>query len=211
MAFSSYTELQSEIADLLNRGDLTAKIPSWIALVEAKLQRILEGKEMRTTLPIVLDTTGQLTLPTDLRSPVSLTLETTAAKGPLELTTYEALQTKRAQLGTGGLPAYAAVVNGLLYVAPVPGEDQDAVLIYDAALAPLSNTNTSNWVLANHPDIYLYGAALHSAPYLQHDERIEVWEHFYNKAIDEVRLLRDRAEFGANTPIIRRKSALGEI
>ncbi|HET7111731.1 MAG TPA: hypothetical protein VFI41_12740 [Gemmatimonadales bacterium] len=210
MAFDTYAHLQTEITDLLDRGDLASKVPSWIDLVEAEIQRILQGRDMRTTVALTFDTSGAVALPADYRSPVSLTLETDAFKGPIEITTYERLQTKRGQL-VNGQPLYAAVNGSNLLVAPLPDSDTayTGVLVYDATVAPLSDTNTTNWVLTNHPDIYFYGAALHSAPYLRDDDRIPTWEKFYTKAVDQVRVARDRAEFGVNTPVVRPKSALG--
>ncbi len=211
MAFDTLTNLTTEITDLLNRGDLTAKVPSWIALVEAEVQRILQGRDMRTTVSVTFDTSGAVALPADFRSPVSLTLETDAFKGPVEITSYERLQLKRGELVTGQ-PRYAAVSNNTLMIAPIADSDTayTGVLIYDATVAPLSASNPTNWVLTNHPDLYFYGAALHSAPYLRDDERIPVWEKLYTKAFEQVRIARDRAEFGVNTPIIRPRSALGE-
>lgn len=211
MAFDTYANLKTEVADLLARADLATKVPSWISLVEAEIQRILQGRDMRTTISVTFDTTGSLALPADYRSPVSLTLETDAFKGPIEMTSYERLQTKRSQL-VNGSPIYAAVNGSSLLLAPIADSDTayTGVFIYDAVVAPLSNTNPTNWVLTNHPDIYFYGAALHSAPYLRDDDRIPTWEKFYNKAIDQVRVARDRAEFGANTPVCRPRSALGE-
>lgn len=211
MAFDTYANLKTEVTDLLARGDLATKVPSWISLVEAEIQRILQGRDMRTTVSVTFDTTGSLALPADYRSPVSLTLETDAFKGPIEMTSYERLQTKRSQL-INGSPIYAAVSGANLLLAPIADSDTayTGVFIYDAVVSPLSDTNTTNWVLTNHPDIYFYGAALHSAPYLRDDDRIPTWEKFYDKAIDQVRVARDRAEFGANTPVVRPRSALGE-
>ena len=37
MALTNYTELQAEVANFLNRDDLTAAIPTFIRLAEAKM------------------------------------------------------------------------------------------------------------------------------------------------------------------------------
>ena len=41
MALSNYSELQSAVADWLERGDLTARIPDFIRLAEVQLNRLL--------------------------------------------------------------------------------------------------------------------------------------------------------------------------
>ena len=43
MAITTYSELQSAVADWLNRDDLTSVIPNFIELAEADLTRNLQG------------------------------------------------------------------------------------------------------------------------------------------------------------------------
>lgn len=210
MPFANYNELQAEVTDLLNRGDLAAKVPSWIVLVEKELQRILEGWQMRVEQPVTFDTSGRLALPTGFVRPVSLTLETDLAKGPIGLTTYERLQVYRGQQ-TSGIPQYAAVVASELVLAPVSDSQTTytGTLIFDIQIQPLSADNPTNWVLENHPDLYLYGACVHSAPYLKNEERLSMWQGFYKDILGQIKIDRDRREFGGNTLIQRPKSALG--
>ena len=50
----------------------------------------------------------------------------------------------------------------------------------------LSTSNTTNWLIDDHPDIYIYGALVHTAPYLKDDARLPVWESRLEKAINEI-------------------------
>lgn len=52
----------------------------------------------------------------------------------------------------------------------------------------LSDGNTSNWLLTNHPDVYLYGALLEAQPYLMDDARIATWAQIFERVVAEVRL-----------------------
>lgn len=209
MALDSYTTLQAAIADWLNRGDLTATIPDYIRLVEAELGRILKGRPMTTELPVVFDTTGRLALPSDFVRCTSLTLETDLYGWPVEFKPYQYVVQKQAQLITGP-PRYAAVVGTDIVIAPTPDSDTQYTgnLIYDATLTPLSVSATTNWVLTDHPDAYLFGSLYQAAPYLNNDERIPVWEARYYKALDQIRELTQQSEYGG-TPIVRPISALG--
>jgi len=65
-------------------------------------------------------------------------------------------------------------------------------LVYYARIPALSDSNTSNWLLDYSPDIYLYGALMQSAPYLQNDERITIWSSLYLKAIDDLEISNQR-------------------
>lgn len=210
MALDSFSTLKTSIADWLNRDDLTSVIPDYITLVEAELGRILKGRPMTTSTSVVFDTTGLLAAPSDMVRPRSLTLETDLYGWPVEVKPYEYVIQKQAQL-INGAPRYAALVGSTFTIAPTPDSDTlyTGVLIYDAALTPLSDSNTTNWVLTNHPDVYLFGSLYHAAPYLKNDERIPVWESRYYKGLDQIRELAQQAEFGANTPIVRPISALG--
>lgn len=211
MALDTFTNLKASIADWLNRSDLTAVIPDFIRLVEADLNRTLKGRDMRTTLAVTFDDTGSLALPSDFVRPVSLTLETDAYSWPVEVKSYEYVIQKRAQL-VSGPPRYAAVVGSDLITAPIADTTTGyaGTLIYDQSLAPLSASNATNWALAAHPDVYLFGALSHAAPYLKDDERIPIWESRYRNVLQQIESLRDEAEWAANTLIARPVSALGE-
>jgi len=43
----------------------------------------------------------------------------------------------------------------------------------------LSDQNTTNWLLTKAPDVYLYGALTHAAPFLMDDQRIPVFAQIY--------------------------------
>jgi hypothetical protein len=44
MAITTYAELQAAAANWLVRGDLTARIPEFITLAEARLNRVLRAR-----------------------------------------------------------------------------------------------------------------------------------------------------------------------
>lgn len=206
----TYANLQLTVADWLNRQDLTTVIPDFIRLTEAELGRILKGRPLTTTADVTFDTTGALNLPADFVRARSLTLETDLFMWPVEVKPYEYLIQKRGQL-VNGPPRYVAVVGDQMLFAPIADSDTEytGTLIYDATLLPLSDTQTTNWVLTSHPDVYLFGALFHSAPYLKDDDRIPMWESRYRTALDQIRLLAQESEYAFNTPVVRGVSALG--
>jgi hypothetical protein len=58
MALSTFTELKDAIADWLDRSDLTARIPDFIALAEARINRELRIRPMEVR-SIMYTTSGQ--------------------------------------------------------------------------------------------------------------------------------------------------------
>lgn len=69
-------------------------------------------------------------------------------------------------------------------------------LEYVRDLTPISTTPNQLFLL--HPDLYLYGALLEAEPYLQHDERVPMWESRYEQILSEIEKERERAKLGAN-------------
>ena len=57
---------------------------------------------------------------------------------------------------------------------------------YRLAITRLSETNAVNWLLNDHPDVYFYATLLHSAPYLDDDQRISVWAGLYGQIRDSI-------------------------
>ena len=57
MALSTFTELKEAVADWLDRSDLTARIPDFIALAEARINRELRIRpmEVRSTMYTTVD------------------------------------------------------------------------------------------------------------------------------------------------------------
>ncbi len=56
MAITTYSELQSAVADWLNRSDLTARIPDFITLAETRINRDLRAREQQVIATANVDT-----------------------------------------------------------------------------------------------------------------------------------------------------------
>lgn len=205
MAFNNYGALQTAVADWLNRTDLTAQIVDFITLAEAEIGRRLRRCSVRTTIAI----TGRETdLPNDaaeLRS-IYLASGSPTRDLPLIVCSPEVLAEMRARrANTAGRPLYASIIAGDLVVAPDPDQSYTAEIIYFQALAPLTGTPlyNTNTVLNDAPDVYLYGALLQAAPFLEHDARAAVWQAKFDTAIEQLNNVRDREEYNASIRPIR--------
>ena len=191
MAITTYAELQSAVADFLNREDLASVIPTFISLAEADLQQRVRHYQMeaRTTLSL----SGQYTdLPDDWVETIRLSIGSDA----LELISQsELLDRGELTNDTAGQPRYYALTAGQLEVFPVPDDTYTATLIYTASIPALSDSNTSNWLLTAAPDAYLYGALMQSAPYLAEDARVGVWSALSERAIQSLNAASTKAKY----------------
>jgi hypothetical protein len=203
MALDSFAHLQTAVADWLNRSDLTAVIPDFVTLAEVEMKRRLR----RTSVSDQLDIDDEVVdLPSDLSELRSISLVTGSPNldTPLRLCTPEMLAERKARGdGVSGRPTDFAIVAGQLQVAPAPDQTYTANIVYFQTLDPLSTTNTSNTVLDEAPDAYLFGALLQAEPYLEHDDRIPVWRERFDRAIDQLNDKRAREEDDASLRSVR--------
>lgn len=205
MDFSNYTGLKAAIGDFLNRDDLNSggQIAGFIQLAEATIRR-----RLRRSVGVVTNfafTAGASTkaLAADMGELRSMNLSPSAAlpKGgpPMDQVTFEELMNLRSVLPQSGAPRVFAVRDSTVYVAPAPADQYlTFTLSYYKAFTALSGSVATNPLLDEAPDAYLYGACLEAAPFLEHDERIPVWQSRFDAAIDELNEKRQREEFGAS-------------
>ena len=185
MAISTYTELKASIANFLNRDDLTATIPDFISLAESSINNEIRHWRMETRAETTLD--GQFTgIPTDWLSTIRFHL-TGNGTSSLEFMSLATIQNSRAARNdSAGTPTNYSLNSGQFELMPTPDGEQSAILMYYAKIPTLSDSAETNWLLTHHPDVYLYGALLHSAPYLKEDERAQTWAALYSAAVVRV-------------------------
>jgi hypothetical protein len=193
MALETYAELQSAIADWLNRDDLTTVIPTFITLAEAKFNRELRLRPMLVRAEAT-SSNEYVILPDDYLQHQTLSLVGSSPQPPMEyIGPEEAKRLKAAQVTTGSSHYRYTVIDGTFEIIPAPNADLDLSLVYYAKIPVLSDSNTTNWLLTKAPDLYLYSALLEAAPYLKDDDRIPVWMAGRTQVMDALMLEDERA------------------
>lgn len=185
MALTNYTELQTSIAEFLNRDDLTAKIPDFIVLAEAQMNAELRHWRMEKRATASLD--SQYTaVPDDFIQPVRFSIVGTTISSLSQTDSKTITDLRTANNNPSGRPTEYSILDGSIEVYPTPDATYTLELLYYEKLDALNSGNPTNWVLTTYPNAYLYGSLLHSAPYLMEDQRINTWAQFYQKAIDDI-------------------------
>ncbi len=176
MAFTDYASFQAAIANWLNRADLSAAIPDFITQAEATCNKVLRTRYMINDATITLSSgVDRVALPTDLIDVLYVVSNTDATQTLIKQVPDWMARQQRLRLKTAGIPLYYAVVGGNMLVCPVSAAGGTYKLSYYQEIPALSGGNTSNWLLAHHPDIYLYTALMHAAPYMADDARTELF------------------------------------
>jgi hypothetical protein len=198
VALDSYTNLKTAIGNLLNRTDLTSYIPDFITLAESELKRKLRRTEARAQYTIN-DTTW--TIPSEIDRILSIRLVTGSPSldKPIPVVSTAEADTHRARLAdVDGRPQKANIVGRKVVFTPSPDTSYTIEVTYIESLTVLSDSNSSNVVLQDAPDLYLYGAAKHSAPFLGDDARIALWQQLYDAALGEYNTKREDEKYSAN-------------
>ena len=169
MAFATYADLQASIASWLNKEDLTNVIPDFIKLAEARFNR-----ELRTLQMVKRATANTedefVAVPADWLEAKDLSI----ADLPLAYITPEKLGEWK-YVNVTGKTRYYTIVGGSFELFPAPTDDVTVEMAYYAKIPALTVSNTSNWLLAKAPDLYLYASLQQAAPYIMDDERLPLW------------------------------------
>ena len=210
MAITTYAELQTATANWLDRTDLTARIPEFIELSEANFNRVIRQPDMVTKDDSFSIASRYNTLPSDTLEIVRIVLDLTPVI-VLEYLTPEEISERRVSMSATGKPYYFTVIGGSsnqLEVVPSPDSTYTSSIVYYTRIAALSDAATSNWLLAAHPDIYLFGTLVEAEPYLKNDERMPMWTSRLDKALTALRLQGER-ELHTGSSLRMRSRVLG--
>ena len=177
MALSNYSELQTAVANWLDRDDLTAQIPDFITLAEAFMSDDLRLRSMITEATVTPSQVNKyVDLPTGFKEPIAFVNELGDALNQVH---HEDLQDMQYGSTTGG-PAYYSITNRINFERLASGALSYTMTYYKSLdLA----TDTTNDVLTDYPNIYLYGTLLQAEPYLKNDKRINTWHQLYEVAM----------------------------
>ena len=218
---TDYASLQTAIASWLARADLTAQIPTFIQLAEARMNKDLRVLEMQTEYVAAISPSRALSLPGEV-------LEIQSVRAEVFGKYFETPPLPPARLQdrdvNSAVPFGYVRVGDQLYIIggrapsetiPGPGEPVDNVffsVLYLSKLPVLGSVTdigtplepqlvetTSNWLLLKEPGLYLYAALIEASPYLQDDARTLVWAEQYKSILTAMRIADDNARYG-NAP-----------
>jgi hypothetical protein len=202
MAITTFTELKSTVADYLVDNSLTAIIPTFIALCETRFQRDLRLRQMeaQSTLTVTAGT-ATVALPSGFLDARVMVLNSTPAR-VLNLKTPVQFFTDYAS-AVSGTPESYCIIGSNFHLGPTPSADSTITLTSYSKVAVLSDSNATNAVLDDAPDLYLYGTLLEAAPYLGEDARISVWVQLYDRAVAELKAVDERTAWSSG-PLVSR-------
>lgn len=175
MAITDYSSLQTSIGNYLHRSDLTSVIPDFIAIAEAKLNRILRIRAMENIATGNVNST--VALPTGFTEMISLTVTSGGVTYPLQYIPPNQVVSESSSA------KYYSLIGDSIYFVP-GGSGETYTLTYYKKFDPLSSG--VNWLITNAPDVYLYASLLEAAPYIKDQGMIQVWAGLLESSIAQL-------------------------
>lgn len=190
--------LESEVAGWLNRTDISAAITTMVQIADAKLAK--DSRIRRLVDADFVITQDDMALPSDLKTLEGLYHDSEGIKGAIEIVNASQIGNLKALHGVSGPPGFAAILDngGTMRFAPAPDQDYTTKITYWSNLPALSAG--ANWLMDDHPDIYLYATLKESALYLKDDARLSAWDALLSESIDNLhQMLQDQQFSGTMT------------
>lgn len=179
MALATYSDLLASVATWLNRSDLTAVIPDFVTLAEGRIARDLRLRKQITTATLTtVAGTPAVTLPSDFLEAENITLSSTSPMGSLSVVTPEYLDRRYPSGYFTGKPQVYAFIADTLVFGPTPDDAYTVRLDYYQRIPALATTAT-NWLLTNHPSVYLNACLVEGSAYLMDAEKAQAYETRY--------------------------------
>jgi hypothetical protein len=204
MALATYSDLKTSLANWLNRTDLTSEISGdFIVLAEKDFNSKLRVRKMIAQSSITIDAETE-TLPTGFLQVRDFYILQGSTKYSLQYITPAQMDQIRGG-STTGQPSTYTILGDNLRFAPAPSTSYTGIINYYKEFDPLSDTNTSNYILTNHPAIYLYGSLYHASNFLGGIEPNQAgqWEKMYQTALERLER-NDKEDSYGNAPLQQR-------
>jgi hypothetical protein len=150
MAITTYAGLKTEIITLLDRTDLTSFTGGFISSAESLFNLELRHRRMEEVTDLA-PTAGVCTLPADFME-ARRVVEKASPRRELAAISMQAADQYHGFRQSGLANDYTIVGSSLL---TFPLANNDIELTYYQRIPALSDSNTSNWLLDECPELYL--------------------------------------------------------
>lgn len=182
MSFSTYADLQTNVASWLARDDLTTQIPDFITLFEAAACRKLKVRPMETSTSLT-PSSGVAALPTGYLGWRRVTWSGSPTRN-LEYR-HPALLQMMYPDGAAGTPSDFTIEGSNLKIRPT----DNTAIEFDYFAKTAAVSGSLNWLYTNHPDAYLAGTLVEAYLFNKDPDNAAVWLPRRDAAFQEISML----------------------
>lgn len=182
MAISDYTQLQQAVSDWMARADLSGNAQDFIALGEARLNRTLNPLETDAT---ITGTASNREIDVSSLAPVRpIALFLKGSSGEMEL--VQRAPGSFAFIEETGCPRFWSL-DGDKIVLDRPLSTAESFRFRYQERFALSNANPTNWLLSNHPDVYLAASLVWGGAFIKDGSYAASFKTLLDETIPEIR------------------------
>jgi len=181
MALANYDDIQATALDYMERAGQTGKTADWVTLAEAKLNRKLGAVEVDATLTGVLASRVIDVSALAIVEPIALFV---SPVGDDEREIQQQANGTFPYIDTDGEPRIWCMDGTDINFDRKLDQAYPFRLVYRQRFA-LATTST-NWLLTNHPDVYLAAVMMWGAGYNSDWQNGSVWKGMLEEAIPEI-------------------------
>lgn len=204
IADKNFTGLRTSIGDWLHRNDLTnTDLGNFIFLAEAEFNTEMRNRNMeaRTTIGV---TSGYLPHPSDWQEWKTITLVQGSQRFALDPISEEVATMLYGQAADDTMPRGYVVQNGRTYIYPSQAVTAYTYeTVYFQGIPNLSGSVTTNWMLNQYPQGYLFASLLQATGFGGDDDRVGLWKSGRDEALDKIDKASKRASYSGGIPQMR--------
>jgi len=188
MIISDYASLQSSVLSVLNRsndGDAATYVTMWIQLAEVEIAAEVARWPIRHSETVDRDFTidaETVDIPDGmikLRGNIKINGDVTYN---IEYRSFEELNRLGLINSVNGKPCFYTLEGDKFKFSPAPDSAYSATIIY-TSLPSLSDSNTTNWMLTNFPNVYLHATLAQAERFFRDDSAYtadtQIWKSLY--------------------------------
>jgi hypothetical protein len=185
-AITNYGTLKTAIAAKMNRTDLTADMPGFVANAEAALNNDVRPPRMEY-LYLDWPITDELTsLPVDHLEMISVQGEYAGSGYHFDFDGPVGALRRRGSLAGFPIKGFS-IVGTQLRVSPPPSGSVNVNLHYYRKLDTVTASDgTTNWLLTMAPDLYLWRSCMEAAIHMRDQDRLNEYGAAYQGALARV-------------------------
>jgi len=185
MSFTTYSGYVNEILSWSDTDLTTAQVTSLIGVSERQVNEVLRVRSMETALNQTLVTAGTAAIPADYVELKSAYINDTPSR-PLRRSTADVIYAKYPDRTPVAEAESLIAREGSNFIFGPPGQAGDVLNgIYYARPISMADGTTTQPTFSIYPQVYLYAALSNLEPFIGRDPRIQTWESYYNRALQQ--------------------------
>lgn len=193
---TSYSELQTSIANWVHDDVLTPIIPDFIMLAEKRIERDVRCRENEADLSVTIST-GTAAVPSDYVELKYAYLDLSPVR-VLERTTARKVFEQYPNRSSSGIPKLIASDKNQFIFGCYPAGDYTVKGTYYAKLTGVATS--WNALATAYPDLYLCASMVEAMTYILDEARIGVWEAKYQNILKDLNE-QEQSEKGSGSPL----------